>query len=160
MKLFLPFLLLLGLGGCTFGPSQQDYAEHLRPAGSQVTFECSGCYVGDDQLSTYFVAELIEVREKGMVVFIPVVFDERSLVQHRLAVVPYALSETMTVRGRGDLDEVSLRGGKAPGGGEFERLQRLSRYPYGLTPKAQDRLLAGLGQDSLYQVTAAEEDTP
>lgn len=112
--------------GCAYGGGLEEYPVVGQPGGARLTLE-----LAREQVT----GELVEVRDSALVLV-------RSA-QPRIVFVPFR----GVVRGRFDGEHrpaPSFRG--TPSASVLERMRLLSRYPQGLSPELEERLLAAYGQ--------------
>ena len=124
-----PFLpLLLALAGCSTGPSLRSFAPAKSPAGVQAELRVGGRNerVRGEVLEVRD-SSLILVRDGARVTLIPI----RRIYSGKFAKVGYLI-------GQGEISD-----------GDRRRLRLLSRFPGGMQPDIEARLLAVYGQTEL-----------
>lgn len=154
----------LGLAtGCFFGPSSSEIAATRQAYGSQATVSnAKGRYQAvptTSQLTVrgdtthHVTGELIGLRDGGWVLLVGAGSDDAVLVY-----APYGAFEEGHIEGRGHLGDVDIDGGARPSSSILaKRMRQLSRYPYGLTPEAEARMLTRLGQPEIIELRQEEE---
>jgi hypothetical protein len=115
--------------GCHVGPNAQSYTVARTPYGARLAL-----MVADER----FEAELLAVRDSGLLV----------LRSNQLLLVPFRSIDDARSAGGAHVG-VELRDGRRPTSDEMERLRIQSRYPQGVTPELERRLLEAYGQTSL-----------
>lgn len=113
------------LAGCTLGPG--TYTRAKDPAGVMISIEMEGRNFG---------GELLAADEEALVLLTG---------NRRILRVPFSGISRLDVSQFEDLD---LRDGQPPAGGRLTRLQRLSRFPQGMTPEIEVAVLAAYDQES------------
>jgi hypothetical protein len=118
---------IISLGSaCVFGPHVGSFGPANSPSGVATTLRVRPNTV---------TAELLEVRDSGLVV----------LNGRTVTFVPYHAIDVGTFKQRG----VVLMDGKSPSKDERNELRLVSRFPQGLTPETERRLLDAYRQSSI-----------
>jgi hypothetical protein len=124
--------VLLGalLAGCTVGPRGDTTALALSPRGANIDLDTQ-----TDRLA----GELLEMRDDGVILLTRA---------GQVTLVEYEAVRRATVEGglRG------VTGGSMRSGRVFERMRQVSRFPQGLSPEIEARLLSTYGQSALVVV--------
>jgi len=121
-------LALCLAGGCRYGLTVESFPPARAPKGvtSKITTN-----------RARFVAELIEVRDDGIVIF----------AQQRFRLLPYSVIVSSRFDGMSSADTISDR--RPPKPAARERLRLVSRFPQGLSPELLQKLLEANGQTEL-----------
>ena len=114
------------LAGCVFGPRAQTFEPAADPHGVSATLHINGRNVR---------AEVLEVRDSGLVVLSNAI----------VAFVPYHAMQSASFKNM----SLALWSGSVPGRDATDELRRVSRFPQGLTPENERRLLAVYHQTSI-----------
>jgi hypothetical protein len=166
LRLFYVALAAATLGlstGCFFGPSSSEIAAARQAYGSLATVaNAKGRYRMVPTTSQLTVrgdtthrvtGELIAVRDGGWVLLVDAGSDDAVLVY-----APYGAFEEGHIEGLGHLGDVDIDGGGRPSSSILaKRVRQLSRYPYGLTPEAEARMLTRLGQSEIIELRQEQE---
>lgn len=127
MRLPLPLVLLLGSAACHVGPSAGSVAAERGPFGA----------AGELRLgATELKGELVAVRDSGLII-LPV--------GGTITYVPFSRID----QGRFAHVPASLHNREPPTPEERDALRLGSRFPQGLSPDLEQRLLAAYGQAAL-----------
>ena len=119
-------LISVGLLGCRVGQSAEKYPPAKTPLGVEATLVL---------IHQMFSAELLAVRDSEIVV----------LHGKQVTLVPYSAIR----RGTFAHQSVTITGQHPPTVASLARLRLLSRFPQGISPELERRLLAAYGQDSI-----------
>jgi hypothetical protein len=123
-------LLVALLAGCNVGPRGDATALALSPRGALIELVTQTGDLG---------GELLEMRDDGVVLLTGA--DQVTLVEYE------AVRRATVENGPPGLTGVNMRSGRT-----LERLRRVSRFPQGLSPEVEARLLSTYGQSSLVVV--------
>lgn len=127
MRASLPPLTALLLVACMVGTTGRSYAPAKGPAGATVSLQLTG--------TRTVIGELLAVEEASLLVL-----DDRQLVRVAMTVVESGKAPRIGFR----------REGLA--GGTRERLRLVSRYPQGVSPELEARLLQAYGATAVRQI--------
>lgn len=122
------FILVLGSGGCRFGPSVEDFRPARNPEGIRARL---------DMGQTSVRGELLAVDNTGLYV----------LTGEGVVLAPY--KGIMHGRFEPEAVNVQLRGRAFPSSRKYNRLRLMSRFPQGLNNELLDRLLTANDQTEL-----------
>jgi hypothetical protein len=124
-------LIVLPLEGCHLGPGLDEFPFARRPEG--VTVDASG-------RQGNVAGELLEVQDAGLLLL----STEPGTASKRIVLLPYGAIREARFGALGAT--YALKDGQPPGAATRERLQRVSRFPQGLSEAILRRLLDTHGQ--------------
>jgi hypothetical protein len=128
------------MAGCHVGPTTGAYGVARTASGAGVSLVVQGEHVEGEHVEGEHVdGELLAVRDSSLLV----------LRSRQVLLVPYwtIISARFTNTGSGL--GVNLADGRAPTAEQAERLRLVSRFPQGVSPELEQRLLAAYGQSAL-----------
>jgi hypothetical protein len=123
-------LAITMIAGCFVGPSVESYAVSGTPYGAQVTIAVEG---------KRFDAELLAVRDSALLV----------LREREILLIPFQTITDATFARTAAGYAVTLSNGRPPTAEQAERLRLQSRYPQGVSPELERRLLTAYGQPAI-----------
>jgi hypothetical protein len=127
-------LLVVLFAGCSVGPRGETTALALSPRGALIELVTqTGEMVGE------VGGELLEMRNDGVVLLTDA--GQVTLVEYE------AVQHASLEHGPPGLTGANMRSGRT-----FQRLRRVSRFPQGLSPEVEARLLSAYGQSALVVV--------
>jgi hypothetical protein len=134
-------LLVAMFAGCSVGPRGETTALALSPRGALIELVTqTGEMAGELVTRTGTMAgELLEMRNDGLVLLTNT--GQVTLVEYE------AVRHATVEHGPPGLTGANMRSGRT-----FHRLRRVSRFPQGLSPEVETRLLSAYGQSALVVV--------
>jgi len=120
-------LLVLGASACYMGPSLNGVQVAHSPHGAVGSFTT--------QSRNIFTGELLAVQDTGLVV----------LRADLVTFVPWPVITELSF----EFPKVAIHDGQTPTASQSQQLRSVSRFPQGLTPELEERLLAAYKQTSI-----------
>ena len=125
-----PWLIALALlAGCMVGTTVKNYAPAQGPAGATVKLELTG--------NRTLAGELLAVQDSSLTIL-----SGGQLIRVRMPLVQ-----------TGNAPKLSFTAAELKNGGVRERLRLISRYPQGISPDLETRLLQAYGQTGVQETS-------
>ena len=122
-------IALMSLAGCSVGTSVKNYAPAKSPAGATVKLELTG--------NREMGGELLAVQDSSLLVR-----SDNQLIRVHLPLIQ-----------SGKVPKLTFTGAELNGGQVREHLRLLSRYPQGVSPELESRLLEAYGQAAVQEAS-------